>query len=151
MEKEAMSLLDDLKALLRKHEPSIFDETTAFGPKFNRLLLDVRKLLVGLELSEQEGEALITEIRIRMRRPGPSSYACGYNEAGAQKVICEAIAEHQKLPLWCRWETDGVSYKFIKEGAEVWGYISFFEILNVVIDRRIAKAKADKWRDWAGI
>jgi hypothetical protein len=38
-------------------------------PRFAELLADVRALLAGLELTNEEGIALINEVRLRMRRP----------------------------------------------------------------------------------
>ncbi len=37
--------------------------------KFQELVSDVGFLLAGLELTDEEGEALIEQVRIRMRRP----------------------------------------------------------------------------------
>lgn len=44
--------------------------------KFSELVTDMRSLLVGLELTNKEGDALIEEIRIRMRRPEPQQVSC---------------------------------------------------------------------------
>ncbi len=39
------------------------------GDLFAKLRSQIRSLLAGLELTKEQGEALILEVRIRMRRP----------------------------------------------------------------------------------
>jgi hypothetical protein len=45
------------------------NRTLTEGRTFNELVMDIVSLLAGLELTDEEGEALIHQIRVRMRRP----------------------------------------------------------------------------------
>jgi hypothetical protein len=45
------------------------NRTLTEGHTFNELMMDIVSLLAGLELTNEEGEALIEQIRIRMRVP----------------------------------------------------------------------------------
>lgn len=47
----------------------LFDATLPDAGTFGHLLAKIKSLLAGLELTNEEGEALILEVRIRMRRP----------------------------------------------------------------------------------
>ena len=103
---------------------------------------DLRHLIAGAELTPECGERLINEIRMRIRqRPAPT-------ELETRHEIIVAIADHRTLPDGARWEQNGVSYSYVTPAGNgtVWGQISYFEILDAVIDRRIAQALEFEWK-----
>jgi len=85
------------------------------------LLDDLKALLARHAEQESEGSA-------------------SYSELHARHAVMLAIADNTELPKGARYESNGVSYWFWQDGQKVFGYANYFQILDAVIDRRIASA-----------